>query len=169
MTKTVIGIDGAWLGLSPKKGTKYVNLLCILNDGQKMYHRLYLTEKTTERSIKTLVAYGFKKTLEDIGLLADGSLANEFFDIPNNGIEVTVKTESWTDKATGQQKEITKIDYVNSLKPEGPAPIDKSELHKFGPADAALRAQRGALNLKPAQEADIPQDWEEGEGDDGVF
>ena len=142
MKETVVGIGGAWINVTPKKGTKYVRLLCETHeDERKLYHTLWLTEKTEENSIKSLIKYGFNGEIEDIWASEDGSEAARLFDVPEGGVEVEVETETYTDKATGEEKSIDKIAYVvgckNSIKK-----MDKSLLPNFKSSTTILRKYR---------------------------
>ena len=142
MKGTVYNVKSAWLGVTPKKGTKYVRLLCETDDYGDLYQTLWLTEKTEENSIKSLIEYGFKGELEDIWQAADGTDAANLFEVRNGGVEVEVETETYTDKATGEEKAVNKISHIIGFKNVGQK-MDKKELPKFKSSNTVLRKFRG--------------------------
>ena len=153
MKGRVIGIEGAWLGVTPKKGTKYVRLLCDCGEEEygKISHTLWLTEKTEENSIRSLIEYGFTGDLEEIWQAPDASHAANLFNLREGGVEVEIETEVYTEKATGLEKSINKISYIVGFKNTSPK-MDKSELPKFKSANTVLRKFRAEAN---ANDADI--------------
>ena len=137
----VTGIQAAWLGLTPK-GTKFIRLMCVVAGSESLYHTLWLTDKTKDNTFKSLIRYGFKGELEDIGNLDDPKDAHTFFITPSEGVEVEIKTEKYTPKGSTQSKEVTKIDCVVGFRPAGFQGVDKSKVGLFKQDSQAFRKAR---------------------------
>lgn len=143
MRDKVFNIKGASIGVTPKKGTKYVRLLCETDTNGDLYQTLWLTEKTEENSIKSLVEYGYAGDgIDSIWHAGDFSEAAGLFTVRDGGVEVEVETETYTEKATGEEKSITKISHIIGFKNIAPK-MDKKELPKFKSSNVILRKMRG--------------------------
>lgn len=141
MKNKVTGIQAAWLGMTAG-GTKFVRLLCVMAVGDSLYHTLWLTDKTSDRSCDALLAYGFVGELDDIAQLDDPKGAHSLFTFPEGGVDVIVKTEKYTPKGSSQEREVTKIDYLVALPPPTFKGIERSDIGKFKQDTIRLRKRR---------------------------
>lgn len=137
MDARVLSVNAAYLGITPK-GSKFIKLLCELDDTRELYQTLFLTEKTRDNSLKSLVKYGFKGTISEIGEMEDGKNAASLFNVPESGIEVIVENREYTDKASGEEKSVTQIECIKGFgfKKAG---VDKKDIPKFKEDDFELK------------------------------
>ena len=112
MKGKVVGISGAWLGVSPKKETPFVKLQCKMESGEDLYHTMWLTEKTQDRTFDQLVMYGFiGDTISKVDELGGGDTAAAALFVKREPIDVIIVNEEYTDK-NGELKEVTKIECI---------------------------------------------------------
>ena len=110
----VTAISGVWLGVSPQKETPFVRLQCSMQGSADLYHTLYLTEKTKDRTFETLKKYGYEaKTISAIDEFSGdgGDAATALFKPLDKPIQLVVVNESYTNK-DGEAKEVTKIESI---------------------------------------------------------
>lgn len=146
MRGRVTGITGAWLGVSAKKETPFVKLQCSMESGEDLYHTMWLTEKTQDRTFDQLVQYGYVgDTLSKIDDLGGGDTAANSLFVKREPVDVVIVNDEYTDK-NGELKEVTKIECIVGMGFE--QKLEEKDKYKFKKFDLMFSDKKGGKTKK---------------------